>query len=171
MKQISLFLYYLIAKRLPSQPFPGYKVGYSIRRLLVKFIFEECGKNVVIKQNADFGKGVGIKIGDNSQIGEDSYIGAYTSIGSDVIMGPEVLIWTIGHRFDRTDIPINQQGSTEIKPVSIGDDVWIGQRVIIMPGVEICSHAVIGAGAIVTKDVPEWAVVAGVPAKVLRMRK
>jgi maltose O-acetyltransferase len=171
LKGIALFIYYLFAKRLPTQPFPGYKIGYVLRRFLVKFIFKECGKNVVIKQHADFGKGIGIKIGDNSQLGENSYVGAYTNIGNDVIMGPEVLIWTIGHRFDRTDIPINQQGSAEIRPVTIGDDVWIGQRVIIMPGVKVGSHAVIGAGAIVTKNVPEWAVVAGVPARVIRMRK
>ena len=171
LKRIILLIYYLIAKRLPSQPFPGYKIGYAIRRCLGKFIFEECGENVIIKQDANFGKGIGLKIGDNSQIGERSYIGSYTTIGKDVIMGPEVLIWTIGHRFDRNDIPINQQGPTEIEPVFIGDDVWIGQRVIIMPGVKVGSHAVIGAGTIVTKDIHEWAVVAGVPAKVIRMRK
>jgi len=171
LKRIALLIYYLIAKRLPSQPFPGYRIGYTIRRYLCKFIFEECGKNVIIKQNANFGKGTGIKIGDNSQIGERSYIGSYTTIGKNVVMGLEVIIWTIGHRFDRTDIPINQQGPTEIKPVFIGDDVWIGQRVIIMPGLKIGSHSVIGAGAVVTKDVPEWAVIAGVPAKIIRMRK
>ena len=86
-------------------------------------------------------------------------------------MGPEVIIWSVGHRFDRTDIPINQQGTTEQKPVKIGDDVWIGQRVIIMPGVKIEDHAVIGAGSIVTKDISAWSVVAGVPASVLKTRK
>jgi len=67
----------------------------------------------------------------------------------------------MGHAFDRTDIPINQQGATEIQPVTIGDDVWIGQRAIIKPGVTVGNHAIIGAGSIVTKDVPEWAIVAG----------
>lgn len=75
------------------------------------------------------------------------------------------------HRFDRTDIPINRQLGTEPRPVEIGDDVWIGQRVIIMPGVKIGSHSVIGAGAIVSKDVPEWAVVARIPARIIRMWK
>lgn len=171
LKLISLILYYGIAKRFPSQPVPGYRIGYVIRRLLVKNIFEECGRNVIIKQNAYFGRGDGIKLGNNSQIGERSYVSSFTKIGRDVIMGPEVIIWSVSHRFDRTDIPINRQGGTEPKPVEIGDDVWIGQRVIIMPGVKIGSHSVIGAGAIVTKDVPEWAVVAGIPAKIIRMRK
>ena len=52
----------------------------------------------------------------------------------------------------------------------IGDDVWIGTNVIILPGVNIGSHCIIGAGAVVTKDVPDYAVVGGVPAKVIRYR-
>jgi maltose O-acetyltransferase len=171
LKPIALMLYYVLAKRFPTQPVPGYRLGYALRGFLVKHIFEECGRNVIIKQNAYFGKGNGIRLGDNSQIGERSYVAAFTKIGRDVIMGPEVAIWSVSHRFDRTDIPINRQSGTEPRPVEIGDDVWIGQRVIIMPGIKVGSHAVIGAGAIVTKDVPEWAVVAGVPAKVIRLRK
>ena len=85
-------------------------------------------------------------------------------------MAPDVIIWTIGHSFDRTDIP-NKQGETAYTPVMIGDDVWIGQRAIIKPGTKVGSHAIIGAGSIVTKDVPEWAIVAGNPAKIIRMRK
>lgn len=170
-KYLALALYYLVGRHFPTQPVPGWQIGYSFRRMLVKYIFDSCGKRVIIKQNAYFGMGTGIKIGDNSQIGEKSYIGAYTKIGKDVIMGPEVIIWSVSHRFDRVDIPINKQEGTEINPVEIGDDVWIGQRAIMMPGVKIGSHAVIGASAIVTKDVPEWAVVAGIPAKMVRMRK
>ena len=86
-------------------------------------------------------------------------------------MGPEVIIWSVAHRFDRVDIPINKQEGTGLNPVEIGDDVWIGQRVIIMPGIKVKSHSVIDAGSIVTKNVPEWAVIASVPAKVLRVRK
>ncbi len=170
-KIISLLLYYTIAIRFPTQPVPGYKVGYWLRRYLVKNIFEYCGKNIVVKQNAYFGKGTGIKIGDNSQLGDRATVGSYTTIGNDVIMGPEVIIWSVTHNFDRTDIPINQQEGTAQNPVQIGDDVWIGQRVIIMPGVKIGNHAVIGAGSIVTKDVPDWAVVGGAPAKTIKMRK
>jgi len=171
LRYFSLIIYYLIAKRFPTRPFPGYKVGYCIRRMLVRHIFESCGHIIIIKQYANFGKGTGIRIGDNSQIGERAYVGAYTVIGKDVIMGPEVIIWSVSHRFDRLDVPMNQQGGSELRPVVIGDDVWIGQRVIIMPGLKIGNHAVIGAGSVVTKDVPEWAVVAGVPARLIKMRK
>ncbi|HQP24963.1 MAG TPA: acyltransferase [Smithellaceae bacterium] len=113
----------------------------------------------------------GIKIGDRSQIGERSFIGAHTTIGKDVIMGPEIVIWSVSHRFDRVDIPINQQDGIEPKPVTIGDDVWIGQRVMITPCVQIENHTVIGAGSIVTRDLPDRAVAAGILARIIRMRK
>lgn len=66
---------------------------------------------------------------------------------------------------------MNQQGFLPNQKVTIGDDAWIGTRVIILPGVSVGKGAIIGAGAVVTKDVPEYAVVAGVPAKVIKYRK
>ena len=58
-----------------------------------------------------------------------------------------------------------------IKPVVIGDDVWIGQRVVILPGIKIGSHSIIGAGSVVTKDVDKYSVVAGNPARLIKQRK
>ena len=66
---------------------------------------------------------------------------------------------------------MNLQGFATEKPVLIADDVWIGARVIILPGVRIGTGAVIGAGAVVTKDMPDYSVVGGNPARVLKMRK
>lgn len=86
------------------------------------------------------------------------------------MMGPEVTILTHTHNIERTDIPMRQQG-TIVKEVIIGNDVWIGMRSIIMPGVKIGNGAVIGAGAVVTKDVPDNAIVGGVPSKIIRYRK
>jgi len=62
------------------------------------------------------------------------------------------------------------QGDT-FDPVIIGDDVWIGCNVVILPGTTIGSHAVIGAGAVVTKDIPEYAVVVGNPARIVKFRE
>ena len=85
-------------------------------------------------------------------------------------MGPEVLIMTSSHKFDRIDIPMCEQGDMSPKKVVIGSDVWIGARVIILPGVQIGSGSIIGAGAVVTKDIPPFSVVGGVPAKVIKSR-
>ncbi len=86
------------------------------------------------------------------------------------MMGPEVIVLTQHHKFDRLDIPMRQQGHKPYEPVIIGDDVWIGIRAIILPGVKIGKGAIIGAGAVVTKDVPEYAIVGGVPARVIKLR-
>ena len=86
-------------------------------------------------------------------------------------MGPDVLVFTSNHESGRTDIPMRLQGNGATKQVTICSDVWIGARVIILPGVSIGEGAVIGAGAVVTKDVPGYAVVGGVPAKIVGYRK
>ena len=69
------------------------------------------------------------------------------------------------------DVPIMLQGGIERKLVVIGNDVWIGTRVIIMPGVHIGNHVIIGANSVVTHDIPDYSVAAGSPARVVRKRK
>jgi len=103
-------------------------------------------------------------------IGADSIIGsgAEVTIGNDVLMGPQVLIYPLNHRI-ALGIPMRLQ-PFDCKPVVIGNDVWIGARCIILPGVTIGDGAVVAAGAVVTKDVPRNAVVGGVPASVRKMR-
>ncbi len=88
------------------------------------------------------------------------------------MMGEDVMIITNTHNFENCDIPMRTQGLNYIS-VTIEDDVWIGSRVIILPGgVKIEKGSIIGAGAVVTKDVPEYSIVGGgVPAKLIRSRK
>ncbi len=86
------------------------------------------------------------------------------------MMGPEVVIYTRGHKHDRTDIPMINQRNSKVEPVKIGNDVWSGRRVMIMPGVTIGDGVVIGAGAVVTKDIPNYCIAGGVHAKVIRDR-
>ncbi len=111
-----------------------------------------------------------LKIGDNSGVGINCEIYGPVTIGKNVMMGPEVVIYTSGHKHNRTDIPMIEQGAETEREVNIGDDVWIGRRAIILPGVKIGNGCIIGAGAIVTKDIPDYSVAVGVPAKVVKNR-
>jgi len=170
LKKIYLFFYYAFIQFLPMQPFPGYKLFYKIRYFFVKKIIKKCGKDVIVKNKCYFGDGSRLEVGNRSQLGQNARLGGSIKIGDDVLMGPDVVMMAISHRFDRIDIPINQQGSTEEKPIEIGNDVWIGTRVIILPGVKIGDHSIIGAGAVVTKSFPPYSIIGGVPAKLIKKR-
>lgn len=86
------------------------------------------------------------------------------------MMGPQITIITENHRFDGLEVPMALQGQAESKPVVIEDDVWVGARAIILPGVTIGAHSIVGAGSVVTKDVPPWTVVGGNPARIIKVR-
>ncbi len=86
------------------------------------------------------------------------------------MMGPEVVIFTTDHAFSDVGRPMREQGMRAVRAVTIEDDVWIGQRAMILPGVTIGRGSVIAAGAVVVKDVPPFCVVGGNPAKILRTR-
>ncbi len=113
-----------------------------------------------------------ISLGANVYVGDFSIISGDDGevvMGDNVLIGPNCLIQASNHSFERVDIPILEQGHTP-SFVHIADDVWIGGHCVICPGVSIGRGAVIGAGAVVTKDVPEFAVMGGVPARVIRYR-
>lgn len=166
-KKIFFILYKITASWLPISQ--RSRIAKSIRGFWGKHIVEYCGKNVNFERNSVFGPE--LRIGDNSGIGINCEVYGPVTIGSDVMIGPEVVIYTSGHEYSRTDIPIRQQGGSEVKQVNIGNDVWIGRRAIIMPGVKIGNGCVIGAAAVVTRDVNDYSVVGGVPAKVIRERR
>ena len=118
-----------------------------------------------------FMSGATLEIGDNTLIGHYANLraGRRLSIGRDVRIGQFVSVLGDNHRFDRTDVPIWQQGE-EPHDVTIEDDVWVGAHAIILPGVRVGRGSVIGAGAVVTRDVPPFSVAVGNPARVIRSR-
>lgn len=96
--------------------------------------------------------------------------GGSLTIGDNCLIGPDVFISSRTHNFQIKDQPINTQGYTG-KSTTIGNDVWIGVKAIILPGITIGDGAVIAGGAVVTKDVEPYKIVAGVPAKVIGQRE
>lgn len=167
---LCLVAYYGFARYLPASTSPMTRWARKIRRSICRHIFDKCGENVNVERGAHFANGGGICIGSGSGLGVNCSVHGPLKIGNNVMMGPDVTILTHTHNIERTDIPMGRQGST-VKEVSVGNDVWIGMRSIIMPGVRIGNGVVIGAGAVVTKDVPDFAIVGGVPARIIRYRK
>jgi acetyltransferase-like isoleucine patch superfamily enzyme len=136
------------------------------------------GRNVTIQRGAALlgtgvvaRPGVGIMVGDRTGIGDHCFFWGQggIEIGSDVIFGPEVQIFSENHRFDDPSILICRQGEDR-RPVVIEDNCWIGGRATILAGVHIGHGCVIGAGSLVTKDIPPNSVAVGAPARILRQR-
>ena len=119
--------------------------------------------------------GVTIKIVNQSGIGDNCIIAARNTsvtLGDSVLVGAYSYIMGGGsHSFDRTDIPIAAQPLLTAKGVVIEDDVWLGGGVKVLEGVTIGRGSVIGAGAVVTKNIPEFSIAVGIPANVIRKRK
>jgi acetyltransferase-like isoleucine patch superfamily enzyme len=119
-----------------------------------------------------------IFVGNNVDLGFRPILIATRSsitIGSNVMFGPEVTIRGGNHRFDIPGIPMvavddSMKEADDDRGVVIGNDVWVGTRAIILHGVTIGDGAVVGAGSVVTKDVPQHSIVAGNPARVIRAR-
>ncbi len=162
-------IYVLFAKWLPVSYAPVLG-GYAkwLRKICGKLILKKCGKNVNIEKGAVFASAV--SLGNNSGIGVGASISGTVEIGDNVMMGPHCTFYSRNHAFDRLDIPMCEQGFYDEKPIIIGNDVWIGGHVIFLPGVQVGNGAIVGAGAVVTKNVPEYAVVGGNPARVIKYR-
>lgn len=121
------------------------------------------GKSVMIRSNC-------VSIGFKSFVGPECWLASKVDIGNYVMLAGRVAIVGGDHRFDVVCVPSIEAGRAENKKVVIADDVWIGHGAIIMHGVIIGEGAIVAAGAVVTKNVEPYSIVAGVPAKTIRMR-
>jgi acetyltransferase-like isoleucine patch superfamily enzyme len=112
-----------------------------------------------------------LSLGEWVFLGQGTHLSVMRSmkIGNHCLIGAYSYLLTNNHRFDDRNIPIRHQGYVE-KPLIIGDDVWIGAHCVIMPGIVIGRGAIIGAGSVLTKDVGEYEIWAGNPAKKIRDR-
>lgn len=170
---------------------PG-RLGGLLRRVSARLLLKSCGGK------AEIGYGAWFNGGENIELAGDVGIGRYCSfeatagkisigagtrlnanvtlgadfgeirIGRDVLIGMNTVLRAANHKYDRSPaVPIRQQGH-EGGLISIGDDVWLGANVCVMPEVEIGEHSIIGAGAVVTASIPPRSIAAGVPARVLK---
>lgn len=171
-KKLGLLIWYLFSTYLPKNSFPFFgKIGRNIRFWTVKLVFNQTGKNVNVDKGAYFGTGKDIIIGNDSGIGRNCRVPSDTIIGNNVMMAEDVLIYNYNHKYDDITIPMNKQGRGKKSNLTINDDVWVGARVIVLPSVDhIGKGVIIGAGAVITKNIPDYAIVGGNPAKVLKYR-
>ena len=146
----------------------GSKVYRSVRMDTPPYRRFWLGRRSVVESYCCINNAVGdVTIGDYSRIGIHCTVIGPVSIGNHVNLAQGITVTALNHNFSDTTQRIDQQGITT-RPVVIADDVWIGANAVILPGVTIGQHAVVAAGAVVTKDVPPYSVVGGVPATVLK---
>ena len=141
-----------------------------LRGLVLKPIFKKMGKRVSIGRFCHFSNPGQIEIGNEAGIGSYCHMVGPISIGEQTMISDQVWAITVNHAFDDLDIPIGYQGCQPSRPIEIAQNCWIGIRVIILPGVKIGSGSVIGAGAVLRRDIDRDAVVIGNPAITVRKR-
>jgi maltose O-acetyltransferase len=158
-------LYWLIARRLPKSDYPLGYFGRFFRSLCAKHFIKSIGHNVNIEQGAIFS--TLLSLSDNACVGINARLDGDVRIGKHSMMGPDCMIFTQNHVFDKENL-IYIPGYTPSRPVIIEDNVWIGARVIILPGVTIGKGSTVGAGAVVSKSIPPYSVAVGNPARVVK---
>ena len=167
----SVVAYLGFARHLPWSPRPGGLLSRRLRARLGRQMLDYCGTDVNIEHGAWFGSGKGIRLGDRSDIGMDALVIGPLEVGADVMMGPRCVLLASSHDTRSTDRPMNQQGFLDDRVIVIEDNVWIGAGTTVLPGVRIGTGSIVGAGSVVTRDIPPWRVAVGSPARVVRSRR
>lgn len=159
-----------------AKAFPGWSQAFSLlpgltgaylRRAFYKMVLPRCGSDSFLSFGTTFSH-------PTAEVGHKVYVGSYCCLGDvtledDVLLGSHVSIMngSAQHGIDRLDVPIREQAG--VWPhITIGADTWIGDRAIVMA--DVGKHSVIGAGSVVTKPIPDYAIALGVPAKVVGHR-
>ncbi len=137
------------------------------RRRLLKELLGSMGEHITIEPPFRCDYGSHIEVGENFYANFDCIIldVCQVHIGNNCLLGPRVCIYTPCHPLDAQE---RNSGKEFGRPVTIGDNVWIGGSAVILPGVTIGSNTVIGAGSVVTRDIPDHVVAAGNPCRVIR---
>lgn len=134
---------------------------------LIKKILGKSGNNIRIEPNFYCDYGYNIFVGDNFYMNYNCVIldGAKVEFGDNVFIGPNCGFYTAGHPIE---IDLRNKGLEYAKPIKVGDNVWFGGNVVVLPGVTIGNNVTIGAGSVVTKDIPDNSIAYGNPCKKVR---
>jgi acetyltransferase-like isoleucine patch superfamily enzyme len=146
----------------------GSVIRRSARLDVVPFRAFNIGRGSIIEDYVCINNGVGeVIIGDNVTIGIGSTLMGPVEIGNNVILAQHVGLSGLNHGYTDIDTPIRDQKCTTAL-IKIGDDCWIGTNAVITAGVIVGKHSIVAAGSVVTKDVPDYTIVGGNPARILK---
>jgi acetyltransferase-like isoleucine patch superfamily enzyme len=162
---------YIICKIINSIYFKTKKYLERARYLQKLPKFSHIGDEIILDSDIYISKPENISIGDGTYIGQGVTLNAADEISfgenCGIASGSYFMTWN--HVIDQKVVELRSTGK-ESAPISVGDGAWVGYNAIILPGVKIGTGAVVGAGAVVTGDVPDWTVVVGVPASPIAVR-
>ena len=164
-RSFRLFAFYMMQRKRG-------KMGLALRYALLRTLAKKVGDNVSIHSDVYLFHLENLVLGDNVSIHPFCYIEASggVQIGSDVSIAHGVTLMSETHVFDQKKVAIKDQG-LQAKEVCIENNVWIGAKATILGGNKVSTGAIVAASAVVTKPVPPYAIVAGVPAKVIKIRE
>ena len=133
----------------------------------IREIFGQAGKNIYVESHFKCDYGYNISVGDNCYANFDCVLldVCPIEIGDNCFLAPGVHIYTATHPLDAAE---RTSGIESAKPVKIGDNVWIGGRAVINPGITIGNNVVVASGSVVVKDIPDNVLVGGCPAKIIK---
>lgn len=132
-------------------PFARYARSFFAHRVCA-----EAADHIVIDRNATFSSKT--YMGNYARIGRNCELHGVVHLGNHVMMAPEVVSHTVNHEHGSLSSPMDSQGDAAMKPIYVCNDVWLGQRVMVMSGVHISVGCIAGAGDVVTKDLPPYSV-------------
>ena len=157
---------YAVGGILPHGTYKQFPISQAIRRAAGRLLFDQAGKGMNIGRKCRLSKHV--SLGRNSSIGDGSYVSGVLKIGDNVMIAPQCVFLGLDHIFNKETL---QHEGHESVPITIEDHAWIGYGAKILSGVTVGEYSIVGAGAVVTKNVEPYTIVGGVPAKMIGKRK
>lgn len=168
--KITLIIYYIFISKLPHSRFLIFsnivRVWYCSKILKIM----PFDTNSKLEYGVYLSDTRNIRIGKHCRINENVFLQGTVEIGNYVMIAPCVAIYSSTHIYDSIEVPMVLNGLSENKCVIIEDDVWIGRNCVILPGVKIGKGSIIGANSVVNKDIEEYSIYGGVPAKLIKKR-